>query len=112
MRRDAFGVAGMESTFVCGCDRRLAAEDVKAGLTRTIVDTARALADGGVDLEGLAQMDDRSAVERLTRLGGIGGGPPEYVILQGLGACTSSRDTTSMLGTARAPARYPEAPRL
>ncbi len=52
---------------------------------RTIVDTARAVADGSLDLEALAQLDDRAVVARLTGLRGIGRWSAEYVMLRGLG---------------------------
>jgi DNA-3-methyladenine glycosylase II len=52
---------------------------------RTIIETARAIAAGDLDLEGLHQLDDPAAVERLTRLRGIGRWTAEYVLLRGLG---------------------------
>ena len=52
---------------------------------RTIIDTARAIASGDLDLEALHQLDDVAAVERLTRLRGIGRWTAEYVLLRGLG---------------------------
>lgn len=62
--------------------RRIGFSSVKA---RTIVDTARAVADGSLNLEALSQLDDRAAVERLTSLRGIGRWTAEYVMLRGLG---------------------------
>ncbi len=52
---------------------------------RTIVETARAIADCDLDLESLHQLDDRAAIERLTRVRGIGRWTAEYVLLRGLG---------------------------
>jgi DNA-3-methyladenine glycosylase II len=52
---------------------------------RTIVETARAIVAGGLDLECLEQLDDAEAIERLTRLRGIGRWTAEYVLLRGLG---------------------------
>jgi DNA-3-methyladenine glycosylase II len=52
---------------------------------RTTVETARAIADGNLDLEALQQLDDPAAIERLTRLRGIGRWTAEYVLLRGLG---------------------------
>jgi len=52
---------------------------------RTIVDTARAIVTGDLDLEALEQLDDPAAIARLTRLRGIGRWTPEYVLLRGLG---------------------------
>jgi DNA-3-methyladenine glycosylase II len=52
---------------------------------RTIVETARAIVAGSLDLEALHQLDDRAAVERLTSLRGIGRWTAEYVLLRGLG---------------------------
>jgi DNA-3-methyladenine glycosylase II len=62
--------------------RRIGFSSVKA---RTIVDTARALADGSLDLDALAQLDDPAVVARLTGLSGIGRWSAEYVMLRGLG---------------------------
>jgi DNA-3-methyladenine glycosylase II len=52
---------------------------------RTIVETARAITDGELDLESLEQLDDAAAIERLRRLRGIGRWTAEYVLLRGLG---------------------------
>jgi DNA-3-methyladenine glycosylase II len=52
---------------------------------RTIVETARAIVAGDLDLESLDQLDDPAAIERLTRLRGIGRWTAEYVLLRGLG---------------------------
>lgn len=52
---------------------------------RTIVETARAIVDGDLNLESLHQLDDPAAIERLTRLRGIGRWTAEYVLLRGLG---------------------------
>ena len=62
--------------------RRIGFSPVKA---RTIVDTARAVADGSLDLDALAQLDDCPVVARLTDLRGIGRWTAEYVMLRGLG---------------------------
>lgn len=48
---------------------RIGFSSVKA---RTIIDTARMVADRTLDLEALAELDDRAAVELLTSLRGIG----------------------------------------
>ncbi len=52
---------------------------------RTIVETARAVVAGDLDLESLEHMDDGSAVERLTSIRGVGRWTAEYVMLRGLG---------------------------
>ena len=52
---------------------------------RTIVETARAIVTGNLDVESLEQLDDQAAIERLTRLRGIGRWTAEYVLLRGLG---------------------------
>ncbi|HWG09325.1 MAG TPA: hypothetical protein VN672_09985 [Solirubrobacteraceae bacterium] len=52
---------------------------------RTIVETARAVVGGDLDLEGLEQLDDRAAIERLKSLRGVGRWSAEYVLLRGLG---------------------------
>ena len=52
---------------------------------RTIVDAARAIVAGDLDLEAMEQLDDHAAMERLTRLRGVGRWTAEYVMLRGLG---------------------------
>jgi DNA-3-methyladenine glycosylase II len=52
---------------------------------RTIIEIARAITIGDLDLEALHQLDDVSAVERMTMLRGIGRWTAEYVLLRGLG---------------------------
>jgi DNA-3-methyladenine glycosylase II len=52
---------------------------------RTIIATAQAIVAGELDLESLEQLDDVAAIERLTRLRGIGRWTAEYVLLRGLG---------------------------
>ncbi len=51
----------------------------------TIVEVARSVAGGTLDLESLDQLDDSAAMERLTDLRGIGRWTAEYVLLRGLG---------------------------
>ena len=62
--------------------RRIGSSSVQAC---TIVDTARAVADGSLDLDALAQLDDRTVVARPARLCVIGRWTAEYVKLRGLG---------------------------
>jgi DNA-3-methyladenine glycosylase II len=52
---------------------------------RTIIDLSRSIAAGNLDLEGLEQLDDPAAVERLTGVRGIGRWTAEYALLRGLG---------------------------
>jgi DNA-3-methyladenine glycosylase II len=52
---------------------------------RAIIELSRALAQGSLDLEALASLDDESAVERLSELHGVGRWTAEYVLLRGLG---------------------------
>jgi DNA-3-methyladenine glycosylase II len=52
---------------------------------RTIVETARAIVAGELDLESLETLDDAAAIERLRSLRGIGRWTAEYVMLRGLG---------------------------
>jgi DNA-3-methyladenine glycosylase II len=52
---------------------------------RTIIEIARAIVAGSLELEALDQLDDLAAVERLTSLRGIGRWTAEYVLLRGLG---------------------------
>jgi DNA-3-methyladenine glycosylase II len=62
--------------------KRLGFSHAKA---RAIVEAARAIAAGELDLEGLEQLEDRAAIERLTGMRGIGRWTAEYVLLRGLG---------------------------
>jgi DNA-3-methyladenine glycosylase II len=68
---------------------------------RTIVDAARAIVAGELELEALERLDDHAAMEHLTRLRGVGRWTAEYVLLRGLGrleifpATTSARTTAS-----------------
>jgi DNA-3-methyladenine glycosylase II len=52
---------------------------------RTIVEAARAIVAGDLDLEALERLDDHTVMERLTRLRGVGRWTAEYVMLRGLG---------------------------
>lgn len=52
---------------------------------RTIIETARAIVAGDLDLECLERLDDPAAIERLTSLRGVGRWTAEYVLLRGLG---------------------------
>jgi DNA-3-methyladenine glycosylase II len=52
---------------------------------RAIVELARLVAAGDLDLEGLQQLDDSAAIERLTAVRGIGRWTAEYALLRGLG---------------------------
>ena len=52
---------------------------------RTIVESARAIVAGDLDLEGLEDVDNRAAIERLKSLRGVGRWTAEYVMLRGLG---------------------------
>jgi DNA-3-methyladenine glycosylase II len=52
---------------------------------RTIIEIARAITTGDLDLEALHRLDDDAAIERLTGLRGIGRWTAEYVLLRGLG---------------------------
>ena len=52
---------------------------------RTIIETARAIVAGDLDLEGLERLDDSAAIERLISLRGVGRWTAEYVLLRGLG---------------------------
>jgi DNA-3-methyladenine glycosylase II len=52
---------------------------------RAIVELARSVLKGSLDLEGLAQLHDEEAIERLFSLRGVGRWTAEYVLLRGLG---------------------------
>jgi DNA-3-methyladenine glycosylase II len=52
---------------------------------RTIIDVARDVVIGDLDLEGVRRLDDAAAIERLTSIRGIGRWSAEYVLLRGLG---------------------------
>jgi DNA-3-methyladenine glycosylase II len=62
--------------------RRLGFSGHKA---RAIIGLAEAVADGRIDLERLADLDDDDASERLRDLYGVGRWTAEYVLLRGLG---------------------------
>src|SRR4051794_3198458 len=62
--------------------KRLGFSHAKAS---AIIDAARAIGAGDLDLEDLEQLEDTAAIERLTRLRGIGRWTAEYVLLRGLG---------------------------
>ena len=51
----------------------------------TIIEVARAVVEGRLDLEGLEGFEDAEVVARLTSFGGIGRWSAEYVLLRGLG---------------------------
>ena len=65
--------------------RRAQAPWLQLTKARTIVETARAIVAGDLDLEGLEHVDDRAAIERLKSLRGVGRWTAEYVMLRGLG---------------------------
>jgi DNA-3-methyladenine glycosylase II len=50
-----------------------------------MIELAQALAEHRLDLDGLEDLDDAAAVERLQRLRGVGRWTAEYVLLRGLG---------------------------
>jgi 3-methyladenine DNA glycosylase/8-oxoguanine DNA glycosylase len=52
---------------------------------RAIIELSRAISEGTLDVEGLASLNDDSAVERLSELHGVGRWTAEYVLLRGLG---------------------------
>lgn len=52
---------------------------------QAVIDLARAVVKGEVDLDGLAGEDDAAAVKRLRDLRGVGRWSAEYVLLRGLG---------------------------
>ncbi len=52
---------------------------------RAMIELARSVAEGRVDLEGLADLPDGEAVARLEELRGVGRWTAEYVLLRGLG---------------------------
>jgi DNA-3-methyladenine glycosylase II len=58
---------------------------LSATKSRTIVEAARAIAAGDLDVEALHRLDDGAAVDRLTSLFGIGRWTAEYILLRGLG---------------------------
>jgi DNA-3-methyladenine glycosylase II len=52
---------------------------------RSIIEAARAIVVGDLDLEALEQLEDPAAIERLKSLRGVGRWTAEYVLLRGLG---------------------------
>ena len=52
---------------------------------RAMIELAQSVADGHLDLEGLATLPDDEAVKRLCDLRGVGRWTAEYVLMRGLG---------------------------
>jgi DNA-3-methyladenine glycosylase II len=52
---------------------------------RAVIELARAVAEGRLDVEGLTALPDDEAVSRLRELRGVGRWTAEYVLLRGLG---------------------------
>lgn len=52
---------------------------------QAIVELARVVEEGSLDLAGLERLDDAAAVERLREVRGVGRWTAEYVLLRGLG---------------------------
>ncbi len=52
---------------------------------QALIDAARAIKEGKLDLDGLAVMDDADIVNRLMELRGVGRWTAEYTLLRGLG---------------------------
>ncbi len=52
---------------------------------RAITELAQSVAGGGLEMEGLAQLPDEEAIERLCSLRGVGRWTAEYVLLRGFG---------------------------
>jgi DNA-3-methyladenine glycosylase II len=65
-----------------GSLRRLGFSRAKS---RGMIELARAVADGRLDLDGLAELDDDDARTALLALRGVGRWSAEYVLLRGLG---------------------------
>lgn len=53
--------------------------------TRAMIELARQIAAGRLDLESLAELDSRQAVARLVELRGVGRWTAEYTLLRGMG---------------------------
>lgn len=52
---------------------------------QAVIDAARAMRDGKLDSDGLANMDDAETINRLMELRGVGRWTAEYTLLRGLG---------------------------
>ncbi|HWF59512.1 MAG TPA: hypothetical protein VN666_04290 [Nitrospira sp.] len=52
---------------------------------QTVIDAARAMREGKLDLDGFTTMDDAETVNRLMELRGVGRWTAEYTLLRGLG---------------------------
>jgi DNA-3-methyladenine glycosylase II len=72
------GLAGLEPERL----RRLKFSRQKA---RALIELSDAVADGELNLEGLALLDDEAAVARLLQLWGVGRWTAQYALLRGLG---------------------------
>jgi len=64
---------------------------------QALIEAARAIQEGTLDLDGLATMDDADIVNRLMELRGVGRWTAEYTLLRGLGRISQFRETTSGL---------------
>src|SRR6185312_2996948 len=53
--------------------------------SRVILTVARAIVEGYLNLEGLAELDSAEALDRLVALKGIGRWTAQYILLRGLG---------------------------
>jgi DNA-3-methyladenine glycosylase II len=68
---------------LCPADlRRLGFSQQKG---RAMIELAKSITEGVLDLEGLAELSDEEAVKRLRGLRGVGPWTAEYVLLRGLG---------------------------
>jgi DNA-3-methyladenine glycosylase II len=68
---------------LCPADlRRLGFSQQKG---RAMIELAKSITEGGLDLEGLAELPDEEAVRCLHGLRGVGSWTAEYVLLRGLG---------------------------
>lgn len=54
---------------------------------RAMIDISRAIVEGRLDIEALAQATDQEALRRLTELNGVGRWTAEYTLLRGMGRC-------------------------
>lgn len=69
---------------------RMSLEDLRGlgfsyAKARALLELARSVASGEVNLEGLSELDDNAACQTLVRLKGVGRWTAEYAMLRGLG---------------------------
>lgn len=90
---ERYGLGGRSEGWAFPRPEELAGAQIRAlralGYSRSkgqsLIEAARAIQDGTLDLDGLTTMDDADIVNRLMELRGVGRWTAEYTLLRGLG---------------------------